>query len=518
MTVAVPDTQAAIKPGDVLEGRYRILGLVAAGGMGTVFLAEHLLIKRRLAIKVLHPELATDRANVQRFMHEALAAGTLGHPHIVEATDMGFVHGHLPFIVFEYLEGSVLTEEVRRLGGLPPRRAVDIALQIASALEAAHAAGIVHLDLKCDNVILTDRETSDHVKVIDFGISRFMASDGEGTAPMLVMGTPEFMAPEQVTDPESVDRRADVYALGVCLYEMLTTRCPFAGEDPRTLLHRVVHEPAPPLGVDVPECLDAAVMQRMLAKAPEDRFQTMDDAIQALRACASTIRDRSQAIPMVRAADSSSSMAAAVAARSMAPVLPPEPRRHRRGMLALGMVALLGLGAGGVALYRRSTGGGHPVAAAAPAQPTINAERLLARIDVARQRGAMIAMSPLLRAAIETDQATVEDLLRTEGTLAMQDGDVLEIRQQRDGASTLLARAPTNAAAIGEPGPTRITFRTGATRVEVTSPVLDRAGHPAGAVVLSVPIGADALANISRARLEELVRGIEPPVVVSDAH
>src|SRR5699024_8448006 len=146
-----------------------------------VFLAEHLLIKRRMAIKVLHPALASDRMNVSRFMNEALAAGTLGHPNIVEATDMGFVR-ELPFIVFEYLEGAVLTEEIYRVRGLGARRALDIAIQIASALDAAHAAGIIHLDLKCDNVILTDRGgTSDHVKVLDFGISRFASSDVDRT-------------------------------------------------------------------------------------------------------------------------------------------------------------------------------------------------------------------------------------------------------------------------------------------------------------------------------------------------
>ena len=145
------------------------------GAMGTVFLAEHALIKRKVAMKILHPDLATDEHVVERFMNEARAAGTLGHPNIVESTDMGFTKDHVPYIVYEYLEGTLLTDEIYRVGGLPVRRAVWIATQIASALDAAHRAGIVHRDLKSDNIFLTDKDDAlDHVKVLDFGVSRFL--------------------------------------------------------------------------------------------------------------------------------------------------------------------------------------------------------------------------------------------------------------------------------------------------------------------------------------------------------
>jgi serine/threonine protein kinase len=285
-------TSSGVAVGDVLDGRYRILARLAKGGMGTVYLAEHALIRRRLAVKVLHAELARDRSIVQRFMNEALAAGTLGHPNIVEATDMGFARGQLPYIVFEYLEGPLLTEEIYRVGGLPVRRALDIAMQIASALDAAHAAGIVHLDLKCDNVMLTDRgTTSDHVKVLDFGIARFLAADFDRTQPVLAMGTPEFMAPEQVTAPDLVDRRSDIYALGVCLYEMLAARRPFSGTNPRTLLHRVVYEPPAPLACEMPDVLRTTIVDRMLAKQPAARFATMRDVIEALNAIAIAVRE-----------------------------------------------------------------------------------------------------------------------------------------------------------------------------------------------------------------------------------
>jgi serine/threonine protein kinase len=267
----------------VVEGRYRIIKTLGQGGMGTVFLAEHALIKRRVAIKILHQDLATDADVVERFMNEARAAGTLGHPNIVESTDMGFTQEHVPYIVFEFLEGTLLTDEIYRVGGLPVRRTVRIAEQIASALDAAHGAQIVHRDLKSDNVFLTDKDDAlDHVKVLDFGISRFLERDEHQRG--LVMGTPEFMAPEQITDPDHVDRRADIYALGVIVYEMLTARRPFSNDDdPRRLMHRIVHEVPPPMmRPEVPAALERLVIEKLLAKDPGQRHGSMADVHAAL--------------------------------------------------------------------------------------------------------------------------------------------------------------------------------------------------------------------------------------------
>jgi eukaryotic-like serine/threonine-protein kinase len=271
-------TTAGLNTNAIIDGRYRVIKTVGEGGMGTVYLAEHTLIKRRVAVKVLHPELASDGKVVERFMNEARAAGTLGHPNIVESTDMGFMEGSIPYIVFEYLEGTLLTDEIYRLGSVPVRRAVKIAQQIASALNAAHAAGIIHRDLKADNVFLTDRgEMLDHVKVLDFGISKFLEAGDEKTRRGMIMGTPEFMAPEQITSPDSVDARSDIYALGVILYEMLAGRRPFTNDDPRTLLHRIVHTDAPPIErPEVPRGLHDLVF-KLLEKDPDERVQTMAD-------------------------------------------------------------------------------------------------------------------------------------------------------------------------------------------------------------------------------------------------
>jgi eukaryotic-like serine/threonine-protein kinase len=284
----------AVKPGEVLEGRYRILRPIADGGMATVFLAQHCLIKRRVAIKILHADLAEDAVMVRRFMNEALAAGTLGHPNIVESTDMGFIEGGLPYIVLEYLEGTALGDEIMRVRAMPAGRALAIAQQIASALAAAHAAGIVHRDLKSDNIFLIEsRGRRDHVKVLDFGISRFLSADRTAIGGNL-LGTPEFMAPEMVLTPESIDQRADVYALGVVLYEMLTGHVPFQldrrGEFPslteaHALLERIISEKPPAIERDdLPRGLAPMITDKLLAKNPARRFQTMHEVEAALAA------------------------------------------------------------------------------------------------------------------------------------------------------------------------------------------------------------------------------------------
>ncbi len=276
-----------VKPGEVIEGRYKIIRPLADGGMGTVFLAEHWLIKRRVAIKILHAELADDAVMIRRFMNEALAAGTLGHPNIVESTDMGFTKTNVPYIVFEYLEGTVLADEIMRVREMPVARVLRIAHQIASALDAAHDAGIIHRDLKTDNIFLTDRgATHDHVKVLDFGISRFLSAQDKTVAGGNLLGTPEFMAPEQVLTPDAIDRRVDVYALGIAMYEMLTGNVPFqlpnrgipSVEEAHALLDRIISEsPAAIARADVPAEVATFVVRKLLAKAPKSRCQNMKD-------------------------------------------------------------------------------------------------------------------------------------------------------------------------------------------------------------------------------------------------
>lgn len=264
--------------GELLEGRYRIVREIAAGGMSTVFEAIHVKIGRKVAIKVLHREMAGDPEVVARFLNEARAVGTFGHPNIVASTDFGELPGHIPFLVLEYLEGHTLAKEIAASGPLPLRRMVRIALQVASALDAAHGCGVVHRDLTSDNIFLIRNEGNpDHVKVLDFGISKFLtATDfSPKTRRGLTMGTPEFMAPEQISDPQAVDARADIYALGVISYQMLAGWPPFGRLPLQTLLTQIVVEPPPPIDrPGIPDGLRAIVM-KALAKSPADRFPNM---------------------------------------------------------------------------------------------------------------------------------------------------------------------------------------------------------------------------------------------------
>ncbi len=304
-----------VEIGEVVEGRYKIVRPIAAGGMGTVFLAEHWLIKRRFALKILRGEYAADATMIRRFMNEALAAGTLGHPNIVEATDMGFTKTDTPYIVFEFLEGTSLASEIDGNGALSIPRALRIAYQIASALEAAHQADIIHRDLKSENVLLVRKlDLEDHVKVIDFGISRILTASDRTAVGNTVTGTPEYMAPEQILTPDAIDRRCDIYALGVVLYEMLAGKVPFAAapgssypldiDTAHALLTRILTErPAPFTRPDAPPGLVEMIVDKLLAKDAADRYQSMKQVQRAIEAFASVLPQRETPAPMLDRAE-----------------------------------------------------------------------------------------------------------------------------------------------------------------------------------------------------------------------
>jgi serine/threonine-protein kinase len=271
--------------GELLDGRYRIVREIASGGMSVVYEAVHVKIGRAVAIKVLHRDMAGDPEVVARFLNEARAVGTFGHPNIVASTDFGELAGHVPYLVLEYLEGRTLSGELGSDGPLPVRRVGRIAMQIASALDAAHTRGVIHRDLTSANIFLTKSEGNpDHVKVLDFGISKFLTANDASpkTRRGLTMGTPEFMAPEQISDPQDVDARVDVYALGVIMYHMLAGHPPFHDLPLQSLLTQIVIEPAPAIERGgIPDGLRAIAM-RALAKNRDDRFANMREMGAAL--------------------------------------------------------------------------------------------------------------------------------------------------------------------------------------------------------------------------------------------
>jgi hypothetical protein len=262
--------------GSVLDDRYRIIRRLGTGGMATVYLAEHMFIGRKVAIKVLHPQLAADENFVRRFLNEGRAAGTLGHPNIIASTDMGTTPLGQPYLVLEYLEGKDLAQVIERDGALPAVRAARIGVQIASGLASAHAAKIIHRDLKAENIFLLNRnDRRDEVRVIDFGISKFGST--QATYAGLLIGTPQYMSPEQLQNPSEVDERTDIYALGVILFQMLSGRLPFSDPTIPGLVARIATEAAPDLSTLVPGIPStlSRLVATALSKNPTERPESM---------------------------------------------------------------------------------------------------------------------------------------------------------------------------------------------------------------------------------------------------
>jgi eukaryotic-like serine/threonine-protein kinase len=270
---------------DRTVGNYVVEREIGRGGMGVVYLARHLSLGRRAAIKVLRPEAGGDPLQVQRFFNEARATSEIRHAHIVEVLDFGTLpDGGPSYLIMEWLEGRSLTEALRAAPRFALPRALRVASAIGRALGAAHARGIVHRDLKPDNVFLVERDGEpDFVKVLDFGIAKLL---GERAASQLatrtgeLVGTPSYMSPEQCRGLP-VDPRTDVYALGVILYEMLTGRLPFQAAGLGDLLLAHMIDPPPPLDAGVPARVAQAVM-RALEKDAARRFARMDELLREL--------------------------------------------------------------------------------------------------------------------------------------------------------------------------------------------------------------------------------------------
>src|SRR5215213_1848507 len=274
--------------GTTLAGKYRIDERLNEGGMGTVYRGTHVLMEKTVAIKVLRPSLAADEKIVARFSREARAASRISHPNALTVTDFGEDETGNVFLVMEFLSGKTLKAVIRDEGPLPLPRVVDITRQIGDALNAAHAQGVVHRDLKSDNIMLVDTMTGDHAKVLDFGIAKINEPDGATdtglTAPNLVIGTPQYMSPEQCAQNAEIDARSDIYSLGVILYEMMVGHVPFSGESPTIVMMKHLQEPVPSVleeRDDVPAPV-GRVVARAMAKVPGDRYQTVAELVEDL--------------------------------------------------------------------------------------------------------------------------------------------------------------------------------------------------------------------------------------------
>jgi serine/threonine protein kinase len=273
--------------GNTLNEKYEIERVIGQGGMGVVYQARHLLIEKKMAVKVMSQEIAAKPEIVKRFYNEAKTAANIGHDHIIEITDMG-IYGKSPYIVMEYLEGTSLTDYMEDKV-LSVEDAVGIVMQVLDALDAVHKKEVVHRDLKPDNIFLIKKPgTTKFVKILDFGISKLKPA--ETTDPTLtktgtVLGTPAYMSPEQAGGLKEQDLKIDIYAVGAILYEMLTGQTPFNGDNYNALIAAILTaEPKKPreLNPDIPRPLQDIIMKALL-KEPEKRFPDCGAFMKALR-------------------------------------------------------------------------------------------------------------------------------------------------------------------------------------------------------------------------------------------
>jgi serine/threonine protein kinase len=283
--------------GQLITGRYRVKGRIGEGGMGTVYLAVHEAIEKRVALKILNREYSANREVVERFKLEAVSASRIKHPNVIDVFDFGQLDDGSCFIAMELLEGQDLGEILSVRGHIEPIEAIRIILQVAKALGLAHSRGVVHRDLKPENVFLQNTPEGERiVKIVDFGIAQLRGKDDIGeqsgrrrrlTKTGMIFGTPEYMAPEQARGLE-VDHRTDIYATGIILYELLCGGVPFVGESFLEVLNQHVLDPVPPLrkykaDLAVSSELEV-VIGGMLEKKPEDRFTNMKELSVALLA------------------------------------------------------------------------------------------------------------------------------------------------------------------------------------------------------------------------------------------
>jgi serine/threonine protein kinase len=279
-----------LEASQVIDGKYRIVRLIGTGGMGGVYEGENILIRRRVAIKVLNAASAGNADVIRRFEREAQAAGEIGNDHILEVLDLGSLPSGDRYLVMEYLDGETLAARIERHGRLTPGQIAPLARQFLTALASAHAAGIIHRDLKPENIFILRSKAgrADFVKLIDFGISKFSRPFKEGEMRMTradaIFGTPCYMSPEQARGAAEADVRSDIYSCGVILYESVTGRLPFEGDSFNDLMFKIALSEAPSPLSFVPS-LDpdfAWIIQKAISRDPNDRFASVQEFAEKL--------------------------------------------------------------------------------------------------------------------------------------------------------------------------------------------------------------------------------------------
>ncbi len=385
----------------MLDDKYRIESLLAVGGMGAVYVGTHIKLRKRVAIKVLNPQLSTP-AFIERFHREAITASQIGHEGIAQVTDIGTSTEGEPFLVMEYLEGESLATRLKAQGPLPIEVACELGCSILAPLAAAHRAGIVHRDLKPDNVFLVRQSRGEIIKLLDFGISRSQGQEGEFrlTTTGLVLGTPYYMSPEQARGDAQIGTGADLYAFGVIMYEMLTGSVPISGDNYNQLMYKVMtgeftrpREKRP----EISEALQAVILQAMALEATSRPQSAAHLEQMLLPFCRPTFREHTierisaqglgfkQSSPSLGAGSAPTGTDRTVLASpsSVTPNVTSVRPKSRGLWIALGLVVVAGIG---IAALVVGGGGGSdtengkpeaPVAAVKPVAPQVEATKVV---------------------------------------------------------------------------------------------------------------------------------------------
>lgn len=286
------------EPGEIVCGKYRVERVLGVGGMGCVVAATHTTLDQKVAIKFLLVKAAKNPKNIMRFEREAQAAAKIKSDHVAKVTDVGTLDTGTPYMVMEYLDGEDLSERLANHGPLPPDEAVRYILQACEALAEAHRAGIIHRDLKPANLfVATAADGTVRVKVLDFGISKIIDEKNDLTKTSALMGSPLYMSPEQMMSAKAADARADLWALGCILFELVSGQPPFIGSTLPEICSRILTAPPTPLGslVQLPAGLEAAILHA-LNKKPEERYQTLAELANRLYPFGGELAARSAAI------------------------------------------------------------------------------------------------------------------------------------------------------------------------------------------------------------------------------
>ena len=282
----INESAAPVREGDILAGKYKVEKILGMGGMGVVVAAEHIALSQKVALKFVLPGALSDTQSVERFLREARAAVRLKSEHVAKVLDVGTLENGAPYMVMEYLEGADLGSVLSERGPLPIEAACDYVVQACEAVAEAHSLGIIHRDIKPQNLFLTQRVGGGPmIKVLDFGVSKVTGPSSKNlTQTTAVMGSPLYMSPEQMRSSRNVDPRSDVWAMGVVLYEMITGHVPFDAESMPELCLKVVSDPPRPMEdfrPNVPAALNAIVL-RCLEKNPDKRYADMSEVATAL--------------------------------------------------------------------------------------------------------------------------------------------------------------------------------------------------------------------------------------------